>query len=47
MKIVLLLYFSDNEHPEILLIFHTAAYFSYDSGGMSLGDSEINYYFFW
>ena len=40
--------FSYNERPEMLIVLHIRLFLmSYDSGGMSLGNSEINYGFFW
>ena len=40
--------FSYNEHLEMLIILHIRLFLmSCDSGGMSLGDSELNYDFFW
>ena len=40
--------FSHKEHLEMLFVLHIRLFpMSYDSGGMSLGDSEINYDFFW
>ena len=48
MKTVLLLQFSYNEHLEMLIVLQIRLFLmSYDSGGMSLGDSKINYDFFW
>ena len=40
--------FSYKEHLEMLIVLHIHLFLmSYDSGGMSVGDSEINYDFFW
>ena len=40
--------FRYKEHLEMLIILYIRLFLiSYDIGGMSLGDSEINYYFFW
>ena len=40
--------FSYKEHLEMLIVLHIRLFLmSYDSGGMSLGGSEINYDFFW
>ena len=39
--------FSYKEHLEMLIVLHIRLFLiSYDSGGMSLGDSKINYDFF-
>ena len=39
--------FSYSEHLEMLIVLHIRLFLmSFDSGGMSLGDSEINYDFF-
>ena len=39
--------FSYKEHLELLIVLHICLFLmSHDSGGMSLGDSEINYDFF-
>ena len=49
MKTVLYYFnFSYKEHREMLIVLHIRLFLmSYDSGGMSLGGSEINYDFFW
>ena len=48
MKIVVLLNFSYKEHLEVLTVLHIRLFLmSYDSGGMILGGSEINYDFNW
>ena len=40
--------FSYEKHLEMLIALHIRLLLmSYNSGGMSLGDSEINYDFFW
>ena len=40
--------FSYKEHLEMLIVLHICLFLmSYDSGCMSLGDSEINYDFIW
>ena len=40
-------YFGYSEHLEILIALHIRLFLmSYDSGGMRLGDSEVNYDFF-
>ena len=40
--------FSYMEHLEVLIVLHIHLFLMlYDSGGMSLGDREINYDFFW
>ena len=40
--------FSYNGHLEMLIVLHIRLFLMpYDSGGMRLGDSEINYDFFW
>ena len=40
--------FSYKEHLEMLIVFHIRLLLMlYDSRGMSLGDSEVNYDFVW
>ena len=40
--------FSYKKHLEMLIVLHFRLFLmSYDSRGMSLGESEINYDFFW
>ena len=40
--------FSYKEQLELLIVLHICLFLiSHDSGGMSLGGSEINYDFFW
>ena len=40
--------FSYREHLEMLIVLHIRLFLmSYDSGGMSLGDREINHDLFW
>ena len=40
--------FSYKQHLDILIVLHIRLFLmSYDNGGMSLGESEVNYDFFW
>ena len=41
-------HFYYKEHIEMLIVLHIHLFLmSYDSGGLSLGDRDINYDFFW